>query len=131
MKRCFFGVLVSLAVASCATAGTTPTGTVSAGFGQTAVVDNLRVTPTELLEDSRCAADVQCVWEGRVRLRVTVDGGAGAGADVAELTLGQPTDLGGASLILTAVEPGKRRARSSAAVPTDLPLLATGAPRRP
>jgi hypothetical protein len=71
-----------------------------------AEIENLRVKPVSVLEDSRCPANVQCVWAGRVRLRVKVDGGAGA--DVADLTLGQPTGLGGVSLILTTVEPEKR-----------------------
>lgn len=33
----------------------------------------LAVTPLEVIEDSRCPKDVQCVWQGRVMLRAQLD----------------------------------------------------------
>jgi hypothetical protein len=81
------------------------TGTPTAGFGQTAIIENLRIRPIKLLEDSRCPTAVQCVWAGRIVVRVEVEGGAGA--DVADLPMGVPVGLGGVSLTLISTEPGK------------------------
>ncbi len=50
-------------------------GVVAAGIGQTADLGNgLRVRPLEVLEDSRCPQNARCVWAGRLRLRVTIEG---------------------------------------------------------
>ena len=94
-----------LALPGCATplSEARTTGSPSAGFGQVALIENFRVKPMFVLEDSRCPTNVQCIWAGTVRLRVEVE--AGAGSDVADLTLSTATELGGASLTLTAVEP--------------------------
>ena len=64
MKRLSFLALVTLA--SCATV---PTGGVgpTAALGGTAAVGEITVRPVELLEDSRCPAQVQCIWAGQVR----------------------------------------------------------------
>lgn len=50
-------------------------GVVAAGLSQTADLGNgLRVRPLEVLEDSRCPQNARCVWAGRLRLRVNVEG---------------------------------------------------------
>ncbi len=50
-------------------------GVVAAGIGETADLGNgLRVRPLEVLEDSRCPQNARCVWAGRLRLRVIVNG---------------------------------------------------------
>lgn len=50
-------------------------GVVSAGFNQTADLGNgLRVRPLDVLEDSRCPQNARCVWAGRLRLKVNVEG---------------------------------------------------------
>src|SRR5215510_15315797 len=50
-------------------------GVVAAGIGQTADLgDGLRLRPLEVLEDSRCPQNARCIWAGRLRLRVNVDG---------------------------------------------------------
>jgi hypothetical protein len=50
-------------------------GVVVAGLNQTADLgDGLRVRPLEVLEDSRCPQNARCVWAGRLRLRVNVEG---------------------------------------------------------
>jgi hypothetical protein len=43
-------------------------------FGETAEIkgEKLEITFVEILEDSRCASDVTCIWEGRVRCRLEV-----------------------------------------------------------
>lgn len=50
-------------------------GVVAAGVGQTADLGNgLRVRPLEVVEDSRCPQNARCVWAGRLRVRVNVEG---------------------------------------------------------
>lgn len=50
-------------------------GVVAAAIGETADLGNgLRVRPLEVLEDSRCPQNARCVWAGRLRLRVSVEG---------------------------------------------------------
>jgi hypothetical protein len=50
-------------------------GIVAAGIGETADLGGgLRVRPLEVLEDSRCPQNARCVWAGRLRLRIAVDG---------------------------------------------------------
>jgi predicted small secreted protein len=51
------------------------TGVVAAGIGQTADLGGgLRVRPLEVLEDSRCPQNARCIWAGRLRVRVAVEG---------------------------------------------------------
>lgn len=50
-------------------------GVVVARIGEAANLgDGLRVRPLEVLEDSRCPQNARCVWAGRLRLRVAVEG---------------------------------------------------------
>jgi hypothetical protein len=43
------------------------------------------VTPLEVVQDSRCPADVVCIWEGTVRLRARMESGLGAADQIFEL----------------------------------------------
>lgn len=50
-------------------------GVVAAGITEVADLGNgLRVRPLEVLEDSRCPQNARCVWAGRLRLRVSIEG---------------------------------------------------------
>lgn len=50
-------------------------GVVAVGIGETANLGNgLRVRPLEVLEDSRCPQNARCVWAGRLRLRIAIEG---------------------------------------------------------
>ena len=50
-------------------------GVVAVGIGGTADLGGgLIVRPLEVLEDSRCPQNARCVWAGRLRLRIAVDG---------------------------------------------------------
>lgn len=61
------------------------------------------VVPLEILEDSRCPTDVTCIWAGTVRLRATVVSDSGQGDGV--FVLGEPIQMGGEVITLTAVQP--------------------------
>ena len=47
----------------------TTSETLTAMINQRVSSLNVQITPLEVLEDSRCPVDVQCVWAGTVRLR--------------------------------------------------------------
>ena len=50
-------------------------GVVAARIGESANLgDGLVVRPLEVVEDSRCPQNARCVWAGRLRLRVSVEG---------------------------------------------------------
>ncbi|WP_235425403.1 hypothetical protein [Croceibacterium mercuriale] len=77
----------------------------AAAIGQTVMVDGPQLTVVELLEDSRCPADVQCVQAGRVRVRVAVH--LGAGDRTLDLTLGEPVQVADGALELVSVQPDR------------------------
>jgi hypothetical protein len=78
-------------------------GVVAAGVGETADLGNgLRVRPLEVVEDSRCPQNARCVWAGRLRLRVNVEG-----AGEREVILDEaPVETPQGSFALVAVSPG-------------------------
>ena len=65
--------LVSLFLAACMTVLPANAGP-TAGLGQVAVVNGLRIRPIEVVEDSRCPASVRCVWQGRLTVRARMNG---------------------------------------------------------
>ncbi|HYC96121.1 MAG TPA: hypothetical protein VEB39_10530 [Sphingomicrobium sp.] len=77
----------------------------TARLGEVAHTNGLKVRPLRVIEDSRCPINAVCVWAGRLVLRVEIEGGAGA--DTADLTLGQPLNVGG-TLTLVSAEPSKQ-----------------------
>ena len=75
------------------------------GLGQTVHVDGPRVTPLEVLEDSRCPMNARCVWAGQVRLRIAIE--LGAGSTEREITSGTPIDVADGRLELVEVQPDR------------------------
>jgi len=73
---------------------------------------DVRIVPTEILEDSRCPEDVTCVWAGTVKIRALLTSGLGTANQVFEL--GQPITTEAEIVTLVAVEPG---ALSEPAIP--------------
>lgn len=100
-------ILLAMVLASCATAHppSPVAGAATAGFGQAAVVGSLQVRPISLVEDSRCPANVQCVWAGRLTVLAEIEGVPGT--ETAALTLGTALDLGPVSVTLVAAAPDK------------------------
>lgn len=65
--------IAALALASCATIPPADAGP-TAGLNQVASVNDLRIRPIEVIEDSRCPSNVQCVWAGRLSVRARMNG---------------------------------------------------------
>lgn len=61
--------------------------TVTLGLNQTATLfgNAFSITPLEIVEDSRCPVDAQCIWAGTFKLRVRVVSGLGKSEQVVEL----------------------------------------------
>ncbi|WP_232493201.1 hypothetical protein [Novosphingobium kaempferiae] len=75
-----------------------------AALGQTVSVSGPRVTPLQVLEDSRCPMNARCVWAGQVRLRVRIESGTGGEL---ELTSGKPARVADGTLELVQIRPDK------------------------
>ena len=104
-RRFILAANTCLALSGCAsTTATTSEG--PARLRQTVHVDGPRVTPLRVIEDSRCPMSAQCVWAGRVVLRVKVQGGAWQRE--LDLALGEPVPVADGTLTLTAVPPDRR-----------------------
>lgn len=68
-------LLSVLALTACATAPGAPlvfNGEASARIGETARIGDVAIRPVEVLEDSRCPVDVDCVHAGFFRVRVEI-----------------------------------------------------------
>jgi|GEM_PF-695708 len=66
---------------------------------------SVSVQPTEILEDSRCPTDVQCIQAGTVRVQTTITDGLGTSTN--EFTLGTTITTEAFSVTLTDVAPTK------------------------
>lgn len=85
----------------------------SAGFakvqttlGQIMTGLNVSITPKELVSDSRCPLDVQCIWEGTVEVRTVLSTQVSHGEHV--MKLGVPQTFGDYTVTLTQVTPGHK-----------------------
>ena len=76
-------------------------------LGQRATVDGPVVQPVEVIEDSRCPANVRCIWAGRVRVKMLWHRPTGEKQPF-EVTLGETTPLADGSITLEAVRPERR-----------------------
>ena len=99
-------LLAALAAASCATIPPASPGP-AAALGQLAETNGIRVRPLQLVEDSRCPANVQCVWAGRVRVMAAIESRGGGEEIRTTLTMGQPYRVADGALTLVAVSPPK------------------------
>lgn len=118
MRLTYTVLAACAALAACATTPPPPhDGIARARLGERVYVDGPYVTPLTVLEDSRCPADVQCVWAGRLRITARVD--LGAGSQVHELTLGQPLHIADGNLELVEAAPPRRIRKTEAAAPRE------------
>lgn len=119
MKMIWVPIAASLILSACAPLSANGEGTAGSaakegpvGFGETAYVDGPHVTPLELLEDSRCPKEVNCVWAGQVRIKVRVTGGSWS-KDL-ELVNDKPVQVADGALTLIGVTPEKTQSKEDA-----------------
>jgi hypothetical protein len=94
-----------LLLGGCVTYHVRGDGIARAGLGETVRIDGPRVTPLEVLEDSRCPMNARCVWAGQVRLKVRIR--LGTHDEERELTSGKPVPVADGSLELVEVQPDR------------------------
>lgn len=101
-------LLASLALGACV-AATPPTripgcyqGPCTA-LGETQQFGIMRVTPLEVLADSRCPIEAECVWAGELRVNTQLD--IGHETITAELKAYEPFTINGGTLLLAEVAP--------------------------
>ena len=76
------------------------------GLGKAVEVGLFAAEPLEIVEDSRCPVDAQCVWRGRLIVRTAL--AHDTRSDVMDLTLGEPVTWEGAQIVLASATPDKR-----------------------
>lgn len=98
-------LLAAALLGGCAATGAQTPHQGAVRLGQTAYVDGPKVRPIRVIEDSRCPANVRCVWAGRVVLLAAVI--TGPGTREMELTLGKPAPVADGMLTLVSVTPDR------------------------
>jgi len=110
MKSAAAIVSASLLLTACVAYSVKDDGTSRARIGQTVEMAGIKLTPLEVIEDSRCPANVQCVWAGRLRLNARLD--SGGKASELELTLGEAQPAGAGTLTLVEAKPSAEQGRT-------------------
>lgn len=80
---------------------TDETGVFTLALNETGESHGWSITPTELVADSRCPVDVQCIHAGTVEVRVRV----GTSTQLYTLTLAEPHKVPGGTITLVQVTP--------------------------
>lgn len=94
-------------LSACATVGARPVADGGAvGVGRTAHVGRLLATPEHVVEDSRCPAEVQCVWAGRLIVSTRIEGANWH--ESAPLTLGKAYATHGTVITLVSAAPARK-----------------------
>ena len=86
--------------------------TTAAKIGSTIAIKGISITPLAVAEDSRCAADVVCVWAGTVKLRAKLENIGVAREEVLEM--GKPASFAGTRVLLASVSPETRAGKTIA-----------------
>ena len=86
------------------TGGSTDPATTALAIGARATIRGTDISVLDLVEDSRCPVDVQCIQAGTVRVRVSVD----SYSLPFTLTLGQPQAVGDTTITLVSVIPEQK-----------------------
>ena len=82
-----------------------PYGKVTLKINQSASFKDITIKPLAIEEDSRCPADVQCIWAGTVRVKVEIVTIKGVNTGI--LKLGEALSSEGFALELMEVDPNK------------------------
>ncbi len=83
---------------------TDETGVFTLALNETGESHGWSITPTELVIDSRCPVDVQCIHAGTVEVRVRI----GSSTTPYILTLAEPKEVAGGTVTLVQVTPEMR-----------------------
>ncbi len=76
-------------------------------IGQATIFSGLKITPIEIVEDSRCPEGTQCIWAGRVIIKTKFDFGDNKTMET-DVEAGKPVDAFGFRVTLYNVMPSKK-----------------------
>jgi len=108
MKTLILTIFATLCITAAAAAQTSDTVTVRPGQQKTASHSRIRVKFISVTEDSRCPADVACVWAGNAKIQVKVSDRNGSKIIVMN-TMGQSGDqFGSYAITLNELTPKRR-----------------------
>ena len=103
MKR--IALFLALATSACAATPLPLSPGPTASFAQVAEIGGVTIRPVRLIEDSRCPAQVQCVWAGRLRIEAVIGYRSGSEEQRREMIMGDPVVLPEGSLKLADARP--------------------------
>ncbi len=83
-------------------------GLLELNLGETGRALGVKITPKEVIEDSRCPLDVFCIQAGTVRVRAMLESGLGSGPVEQIFQLGMPITTEVEQITLVATEPTTR-----------------------
>lgn len=106
-KVCPDGSSVGRTGAKCEFAACPPleatTATIHTTMGQVMTGIHVSITPHAVLDDSRCPTDVQCIWAGTVKTKVTIKTPEGTSEETLEI--GKPIHKGSYTITFTELTP--------------------------
>jgi hypothetical protein len=80
-------------------------GTIRTYIGGAQSALNVTITPRQVVDDSRCPTDVQCIWAGTAHVRASINTSAEMRDETFEL--GKPLRLGAYTITLSELTPAK------------------------
>lgn len=86
------------------------TADVTTKIGRAVTINRMTIRPVKVVEDSRCPANVRCVWAGRLVVLTEVGAPRGGEQLRLNLELGKPVELYGGRLTVLQARPAKRAA---------------------
>ena len=81
-------------------------GKIMTTLGQMGTTFDVSLTPKEIISDSRCPSDVQCIWAGMIEVRTVMATKVANGEQI--LKLGEPKTFGDFKVTLIEVAPHPR-----------------------
>lgn len=111
-------LLLPLILAACAAGPAQPyrptvfSGEATARLGQTVAIGDVRLTPLEVVEDSRCPAEVMCVHAGFFRVRTEIRTARESRTEIVEWNRGLALE-DARSLRITRISPERSQASPS------------------
>lgn len=78
-------------------------------IGQNVTINGVSITPTKLVEDSRCPTDVQCIQAGTIKVEVSLE--LGAKKEKQTIELFNPATFESKTISLTEVSPEEKNSK--------------------
>lgn len=109
MKKIFVAISLMVILAAALPAYAKRSDAVKVQIHKEVVAKGLKIEFVDLVEDSRCPVDVQCVWAGNAKIKVRVTkGDKSETLDLELVTKGMRPNFGDYRLTLTGLSPELR-----------------------